>query len=149
MKIGLVTSAGGHLFQLLQLKSCWENRVHFWVSFDKSDTISLLEGENLYLAYYPESRNILNFFYNLWLAFKILLKEKPQVLISAGAGIAPPFFIVGKLFGMTLVFIEPLDFIDKPSLSGRLVYLLADLFLIQNVQQQRFFPKAKYWGSTL
>lgn len=149
MKIGLVTSAGGHIYQLLQLKSSWEDTPHFWVSFDKSDVTSLLKGEKLYMAHYPESRNIYNFFRNLLLAIKVLHKEKPQVLISLGAGIAPPFFIVGKLMGITLVYIEPLDFIKKPTLTGRMVYPFVDLFLIQNKKQQRFFPKAIYWGSTL
>jgi len=149
MKIGLVTSAGGHIFQLLQLKSSWKHRSHFWVSFDKSDVTSLLQGEKIYKAHYPESRNLYNFFRNLYLAIKVLFKEKPQVLISAGAGIAPPFFIVGKLLGMTLIYIEPLDFIEKPTLTGRLVYPFVDLFIIQNIKQQQFFPKAKYWGSTL
>lgn len=148
-KIALITSAGGHIYQLLQLKSSWEDTPHFWVSFNKSDVTSLLKGKKIYMAHYPESRNLINFFRNLWLAIKILYKEKPQVLISPGAGIAPPFFIIGKLMGMTLVYIEPLDFIKKPTLTGRLVYPFVDLFLIQDIRQQQFFPKAKYWGSTL
>jgi beta-1,4-N-acetylglucosaminyltransferase len=148
-KIGLITSAGGHIFQLLQLNSCWENNPHFWVSFNKSDVTSLLKGKKIYMAHYPESRNLINFFRNLWLAIKVLFIERPQVLISAGAGITPPFFMVGKLLGITLIYIEPLDFIKKPTLTGRLVYPFVDLFLIQNNQQQQFFPKAKYWGSTL
>lgn len=148
MKIGLITSSGGHLFQLYQLSSCWKNFLHFWVSFDKIDVRGLLD-DDVYFAYYPESRNIINFIRNLWLALKILLRERPQALISLGAGIAVPFFIVGKIMGVKLIFIEPLDFIKKPSLTGRLVYPFADLFLIQNKKQQHFFPKAKYWGSTL
>jgi beta-1,4-N-acetylglucosaminyltransferase len=149
MKIGLITSAGGHLFQLLQLRSCWDSNPHFWVSFNKSDVNSLLKDQVLYFSYYPESRNLFNFFRNFWLAIIILLKEKPQVLISAGAGITLPFYLIGKLMRITLIYIEPLDFIKKPSLTGRLVYPLVDLFLIQNIKQQKYFPKAKYWGSTL
>lgn len=149
MRIGLITSAGGHLFQLYQLRKAWKDMPHFWVSFDKSDVRSLLKKEKIYFAHFPESRNLPNFIKNLFSAIKILKKERPQVLISTGAAIAIPFYLVGKITGLTLVYIEPADFIAQPSLTGRLAYPLVDLFLIQNKKQKRFFPEAKYWGSSL
>ena len=75
--------------------------------------------------------------------------EKPDLLISCGAGIAPPVFLVGKILGCKLIFIEPYDFIAYPSLSGKMVSLLVDKLLIQNHQQKKFFKKAEFWGSTL
>lgn len=149
MKIGLVTSAGGHLYQLLQLKQCWGERPHFWVSFDKTDVRSLLKRERIYYAHYPESRNAANFFRNLWMALVLLRRERPDVVISAGAGIAPPFFIAARIYGVHTIYIEPLDFIKEPTLTGRISYYLADLFLIQHPKQRRFFPGASYWGSSL
>lgn len=149
MKIGLITSKGGHLFQLYQIKDWWSRYDRFWVTFTGEDTKSLLEGERVYFGFYPESRNLFNALRNFFLSSKILLKERPNLLISTGAGIAPPFFLVGKLLGIKLIFIEPYDFIKYPSLSGRLVYPIVDKFLVQHKRQKRFYKKGEYWGTTL
>lgn len=151
MKICLVTSAGGHFFQLFQLRKIWENYDHFWVTFNKPDVISNISKDKKYFAFYPESRNSINAIKNLFLAYKVLRKEHPKIVISTGAGITIPFFIISKLLKINTIYIEPLDFITSPSLSGKLIYKfqLANLFLIQNQLQKQFFPKSKYWGSTL
>lgn len=149
MKIGLITSRGGHLFQLYQIKDYWSHYNRFWVTFAGEDSKFLLKKERVYFGFYPESRNLINAFRNFFLAFKVLLKEKPNLLISAGAGIAPPFFYVGKLLGVKLIFIEPYDFIKYPSLSGRLVYPITDKILVQHKRQKRFYKKSQYWGGTI
>ena len=148
-KICLVSSSGGHLYQLLMMKKSWEKYDNFWVSFNKTDVKSLLVNKKIYFGYYPESRNIANFFKNLFLATSILSTEKPQVVISAGAGLAVPFFIVAKILNIKTIYIEPLDFIKYPSLTGKISYLIVDLFLIQDPNQKKFFPRSKYWGSSL
>jgi len=149
-KICLVTSKGGHLYQLIQLKSFWKRYRRFWITDRGLDTTYLLNGENIYLGHFPDSRNIINAFRNLFLSLKILNNEKPDILISTGAGISVPFFVVGKLFFKTkLIFVEPYDFIQYPSLTGRIVYNFVDLFLIQHDFQKKWYPKAKYWGSLL
>lgn len=148
-KLGLISSSGGHLFQLYQLKPLWSQFTRFWITFEGSTAKSLLRGEKLYFGFYPESRNAFNAIRNTFLAVYILIREKPDVLVSFGAGIAPPFFYIGKILGMKLIFIEPYDFIKEPSLTARMVEPIADIFLVQQKRQLKFFKKAKYWGSTL
>lgn len=148
-KIGIISSGGGHLFQLLRIKHLLDKFPSFWVITGKS-TKNLFKKEKIYFAYYPESRNWLNMIKNFILAIKILQKEKPQVLISIGAGVTVPFFIAGKyLLKTKLIFIEPFDFIAYPSLTGRIVYNFVDLFIVQHKIQKKWYPKAKYWGSLL
>jgi len=148
-KIALITSRGGHLFQLYQLKPWWQKFPHFWVTATGQDVDSLLKNEKVYYGHFPEQRHLINAVKNLILAIKILFKEKPQVLVSCGAGIAPPFFLIGKIFGLKLIYLEPIDFIAYPTLTGRLLYRLVDLFLIQDPKQKKFFPESHFWGSTL
>ncbi len=148
-KIGLVTSRGGHLYQLYRLKKWWKNHDRFWITFRGEDVDSLLTDERIHYAYSPESRNVVNAIKNAFLSIRILRKERPDILISCGAGIAPPVFFVAKLFGTRLIYIEPYDFIEYPSLSGRLVRILVDKYLVQHKRQLRFFLRAEYWGSTL
>ena len=122
MKLGLVGSSGGHLTHLYLLKEFWEQEERFWVTFKKEDAVSLLKEERVFWCYFPTNRNIINFFKNAVLAIQILKKEKPDFLVSTGAGAAVPFFYIGRLMGIKLVFIEVYDRIDKPTLTGRVVY---------------------------
>lgn len=147
MKICLATSSGGHLTQLYALKPWWEKHERFWITFNKEDARSILKSEKTYWAYYPTNRNIKNLFKNLFLAWRVLRKERPDIIISTGAGVAVPFFWLGKLFGCKLIYMEVFDRIDSPTLTGRLVYYLTDKFLVQWEEQKRFYPKGERWGS--
>ena len=147
MKICFVTSSGGHLTQLYALKPWWEKHNRFWVTFEKEDATSILRDEETYWAYHPTNRNVKNLFKNLFVAWRILREEKPDIIMSTGAGVAVPFFWLGKFFGCKLIYIEVFDRIDSPTLSGRLVYYFTDKFLVQWEAQKRFYPKSEHWGS--
>ena len=147
LKICFVGSSGGHLNFLYQLKPFWEDKDRFWATFDKEDSRSLLEGERFYPVYYPSNRSLRALIINTHRARKILKKEKPDLIISAGAAPAVPFFYVGKRMGAKLIYIEPFDRIDKASLTGRLCYKKADVFIVQWEQMKKVFPKAVYLGS--
>ena len=151
MKICLVSSSGGHFYQVWQLKPWWSKYDHFFAAPKKNDVSSLVSKKKLYPLFFPEHRNIFNFFLNLFLAIKILLKEKPDIIFSAGAGVAPPFFIIGKILRKKLIFMETYDLIYFPTLSGRIIYKLKlfDKFLIQHQRQKKFYPQAEYWGKSL
>jgi UDP-N-acetylglucosamine:LPS N-acetylglucosamine transferase len=149
MKVCLVSSSGGHLFQLYALKAWWQKVDRFWVQFQKADAESLLGEETVYWAHGPTPRNIKNLIRNFFLAFRILLKEKPDLIISTGAAVAVPFFYVGKLLGCRLVFIEVYDRVDSPTLTGRLVYPITDAFVLQWPEQKKYYPKGRLIGQLL
>lgn len=134
---------------MLQLQPWFNQFDRFWVTFPGEDTKSLLRGEQVYYAHEPETRNFWNAFKNAILAFTVLRKERPDVLVSCGAGIAPPFFYIGKLLGIRLIFVEPFDRIASPTLSGKLVSPITDEFYVQHKSQLMFFPRAQYKGALL
>lgn len=146
MKIALVGSSGGHLTHLYLLEKLWENEDRFWVTFDKEDAKYLLKNEKFYKAYFPTNRNLKNLIKNTIVAFKILRKERPDVIISSGAAIAVPFFYLGKCFGAKTIYIEVFDRIDKPTLTGKLVYPVTDEFIVQWPEMKKVYPKAKNLG---
>lgn len=147
IKVCLVGSSGGHLTHLYMLKSFWENTDRFWVTFDKMDANSTLKDEKKYYCYYPTNRNIKNLIKNTILAIKVLKKEKPDLIISSGAAVAAPFFYIGKLFGAKTVYIEVFDRIDKPTMTGKLVYPITDKFIVQWKEMKKVYPKAINLGS--
>ena len=147
IKVGLVGSSGGHLTHLYMLKEFWEDKDRFWVTFDKEDARSLLKGERFYPAYYPSNRSIKALIINTYRAIKILIKERPDLIVSSGAAPAIPFFWLGKLFGAKTIYIEVFDRIDKPTISGKICYPVTDEFIVEWEEMKEVYPKAVNFGS--
>lgn len=147
IKVCLVGSSGGHLAHLYMLKRFWMNKERFWVTFPKEDAESLLQNEKMYTCYYPTNRSLKALIINTKIAWKILRKEKPDLIISSGAAIAVPFFYLGKLFGSKLIYIEVFDRIDKATLTGKMVYPIVDKFIVQWEGQKKVYHKSINLGS--
>lgn len=147
MKVCLVGSSGGHLTHLYMLKPFWQDKERFWVTFDKEDARSLLNDEKMYPCYFPTNRNLKNLIRNTVVAIKVLKKERPDLIISSGAAVAVPFFYLGKMFGAKLIYMEVFDRIDKPTLTGKLVYPIVDKFIVQWEEMKKVYPKAVNLGS--
>lgn len=142
MKVCLVGSSGGHLTHLYLLKPFWKDKERFWVTFDKEDARSILGNEIFYPCHYPTNRNLKNLIKNTILAFNILRKEHPDIIVSSGAAVAVPFFYLGKIFGAKTVYIEVFDRIDAPTMTGKLVYPVTDRFIVQLEEMKKVYPKA-------
>ena len=148
-KLCLVSSPGGHLSKLMSLKDWWGNYPHFFVTRNDDLTKNILQEEMVIEAFFPENRNMINLWKNLWLAIRVIRAEKPTHLFSLGAGVAIPFFVVGKLFGVKTIFMETFITIPMQTMTGRVTYCLADYFVVQNKALLKDYKKAVYWGSLL
>ena len=113
MKVLFVCSSGGHLAQLHDLEPWWQHHERGWVTFDSVDATSLLVGERVIWAHHPTTRNLMNALRNLRLAFRLLRRDRPDVVISDGAGVAVPFFLVAKALRIATVYVEVYDRIDS------------------------------------
>ncbi|WP_283139104.1 PssD/Cps14F family polysaccharide biosynthesis glycosyltransferase [Rhizohabitans arisaemae] len=145
----LVCSTGGHLTQLYRLSDWWRRHERVWVTFDKADARSLLAEEDVRWAHHPTTRNIPNMLRNFRLALRLLRRERPDVIVSTGAGVAFPFFVLAKLFRIPTVYLEVYDRIDTGTLTGRLCYPITGLFLLQWPEQQRQYPRGVVVGELL
>ena len=148
-KIALICSSGGHFLQLYSLKDFWSKYDHFWVTFDAVDTSVLLADEKKVFAYHPTNRNLPNLIKNLFLAIRILRKEKPSLVISTGAGVAVPFMYVSKFLGIRTAYIESITRVADISMSGKFVYFIVDDFLVQWPELATKYRKAKYLGQVI
>jgi beta-1,4-N-acetylglucosaminyltransferase len=146
MRILLVCSSGGHLAQLYQLRAWWQQHERSWVTFADPQTESLLAGETVVPAYAPTTRNVPNAIRNLRLAGSVIRAQRPDVVISDGAGVAFPFFLVARALGVRTVYLEVYDRISRPTVTGKLCYPLADLFLLQWPEQARNYPRGEVIG---
>jgi beta-1,4-N-acetylglucosaminyltransferase len=150
LKICLACSPGGHLTQMQRLMPAFEGKDYFFVTY-KSEYSQHLER-----AYFIEYkvgylRERITWLKTIFIALRILLKERPDVLISTGGGeIAIPFCYVGKLLGAKVIFIETLARVTTRSAAGKLIYPLADLFLVQwETLLKKYGKKAQCWGSVI
>ena len=143
-KIGLICSHGGHFTELLQVREAFEGYPTFLLTYKE---VSTLNQKN---AYYIANigRNAVAFIFGVFKIFFVLLKERPTVLFSTGSEIAIPPFYFGKfLFGTKLIYLESCAQIFRPSMTGKWVYPITDLFLVQCESLLRQYgPKAKYVG---
>ena len=131
-RILLVANSGGHLLQMLALEPAFDGFERAWVTLRAADSTSLLHNEQTVVyAHGPTNRSLRNLFRNLALAWRTVGKYDPDVIVSTGAALAVPFFVVGRLRSKQLVYIESLTRVKALSMSGRMVYLFADTFFVQ------------------
>jgi beta-1,4-N-acetylglucosaminyltransferase len=149
VKMLLVASTGGHLAQLIALREVWAGHDRHWVTFDKGDARGALEGERRTWAYHPTTRNVGNAFRNLWLAWRVLRHDRPDIIVSSGAGVAFPFFVLARLLRIRTLYLEVFDRIALPTLTGRLCYPLSDAFALQWSEQQLSYPHGQVVGRTM
>jgi UDP-N-acetylglucosamine:LPS N-acetylglucosamine transferase len=145
----LVCSSGGHLAQLWELGAWWGRLERTWVTFDTIDATSLLADEPVVWAYHPTTRNLWNLSRNFILAWQTIGRLRPTIIVSTGAAVAFPFFLVGRLRGVRTVYIEVFDRIDTATVTGRLCYPLSDRFLLQWDEQRVMYPKGDVIGPLL
>jgi UDP-N-acetylglucosamine:LPS N-acetylglucosamine transferase len=145
-RILLVCSPGGHLQQMLALEPAWRGFSQTWVTLPAPDVEHLLKNEDVLLAHGPTNRSISRFVRNIVFAWRTVRERDPDVILSTGAGLAAPFFVVGRLLGRRVVYVESLARITSLSLTGSLVYPLANAFFVQWPQAARR-RRAQYRGS--
>ena len=147
-KICFVASSGGHLEEISRLKGIEEAYDCFLVT-EKSDFEIKNFCEKRYYVPMMNRRQISFLPKFIWLFFRtlnILMKEKPDFIITTGALVAYPFCVVGKLLGIKVVYVESLARVNEPSLTGKLVYNMSDLFMVQWEDMLEKYPKSMLGG---
>ena len=127
-KICFVSSSGGHWEELMCLKTISERNDSFFVT-EEGGQAQDSDITDIYTL--PQiNRN----------------KERPNVVITTGALIAFPFCVFVKLRGGKVIYIESFARVYNSSLTGKIIYKFADLFLVQWESMLEVYPKAKYVG---
>ncbi len=148
-RVLLVCSSGGHLAQLVALRPWLAGTDARWVTFATEDARSQLAGETLVPAHHPTTRNVPNLLRNAALAWRELRGRRPDVVVSTGAGVALPFFVLARAMGVPTVYIEVYDRLDGPTLTGRLCRPFTTRMLVQWQEQRRLYRGAEVVGTLL
>lgn len=168
MKICLTCSHGGHLTEILRLLPAFEGYDMFFITYEGERTEELERkytlpwwGDNVYKRWrivnkdrkkvFSSNLNLRYFIYLprvlpriLW----IFLREKPDLVVSTGSEIAIPVFLIATLFRKKRIFIETWTRVSTASTTGKLLYSLSDLFLVQWESLLNVYgPKAQFRGA--
>lgn len=148
-RVLLVGSSGGHLAQLWALAPLWSKDQRRWVTFDTPDATALLAGEDVTWAHHPTTRNIPNLLRNSRQARQVMRAVRPDVVISTGAAVAYPYFLLARRAGVPRLYLEVYDRIDRSTMTGRLCRPHASVFAVQWPEQQGLYEGSVVVGPVL
>ena len=84
--------------------------------------------------------------YNTVESIRILHKEKPSYVISTGVLATLPICLIAKIKGIRVIYIESFAKVKSATISGKVMYHFADMFIVQWQPMLNIYPKAKYLG---
>lgn len=149
-KVMFISSMGGHLNELMQLD--FQN-YDFSIVTEKTDATENIEEkykDRAYFLFYGTRKTPIRYFfillYNFFKSLILFLKIRPKVIVTTGTHTAVPMCYIAKIFGAKVIWIETFANRTSKTLAGRLVYPIADTFVVQWEEMKKIYPKAKYWG---
>lgn len=149
MKIGLICSQGGHLTEILQILEAFKEHKIFFATYYSAREEDLRKLGPVHLTN-NIGTNVIGMFKAFLWALGILMVERPDAIVSTGAEIAIPFFYWSKAFGIRTIYIESFCRVDNLSITGRLIYPIADQFWVQWPQLlKKCGRKARFNGAVI
>jgi UDP-N-acetylglucosamine transferase subunit ALG13 len=143
VEVCIVASYGGHLELLRAVEGAYRDRSRLFVLPASRQAEELrAAGERVEEIINPR-RNPALLARGIARAVAIVRRERPRVVLSSGAGLAAPVCIAAKLTGSSLIFVETMARVHRGSATGRLLYRLADRFLVQWPELRRVYPRAE------
>jgi len=134
------------MVQAKQLAPVYEKYEHFYFTFSGGVADEIKKTERVRTVPNIVRHNPLSWIIGAVLSGYIAIIERPDIVITTGAGIVVFFCVFTKLLGAKLIFIESMARVERPTLTARFLYPFSDLFIIQWPNLLKYFPKAKYMG---
>jgi len=151
-RVMFISSVGGHLTQLLQLKNIFKNYNYVLITEKNDVTKDLKDKYNVnYLPYGSRNQKLIYPFILLYNCFKSLyffIRYNPSVIVTTGANTVAAMCCLGKIFGKKVIYIESFAKRTSPTITGKCIYKLHvyTTFVVQWESMLKFYPNAEYWG---
>ena len=151
-RVLFISSTGGHFNELLQLKSLFKKYDYNIITEKTKSNIVLKDKykEKINFLVYGTKDHILSYpfklIYNCFKSLFLYLKIRPNYIITTGAHTAGPMCCIGKIFGSRIIYIETFANINTKTITGRLLYHIADKFIVQWEDMLDLYPNAVYGG---
>lgn len=143
----VVCSAGGHLSEALDALVA-SDAPRYFVTYGEPHARERLAGEEAYYVVDPHT-SLVGYMKNAWQSIVLLIRKRPVVIFSTGAGIALATCLFGKVMGAKIIYLETGARVTTPSKAGKLMYRFANVFVVQWKPMLRWYPNALYVGPLL
>lgn len=147
-----ISSTGGHLNEMLQLKELFEKYDYYIVTEKTKSNLNLknkYKNKVSFLVYGTKDHMLVYPFkliYNTFKSLFIYLKVHPDYIVTTGAHTAGPMCCIGKLLGSRIIYIETFANITTKTITGKCLYPIADKFIVQWEGMLKLYPEAVYGG---
>ena len=147
-----ISSTGGHLNEMLQLKELFEKYDYYIVTEKTKSNLNLknkYKNKVSFLVYGTKDHMLIYPFkliYNTFNSLFIYLKVHPDYIVTTGAHTAGPMCCIGKLLGSRIIYIETFANITTKTVTGKCLYPIADKFIVQWESMLKLYPEAVYGG---
>lgn len=150
-KVLFISSTGGHLNELLQLKPLFKEYNSFLITEKTKSNVKLTEDYNVpgFLIYGTKDHlfsYIFKLLANCFLSLYYFLKIRPDVVVTTGAHTCGPICCIAKIFRKKIIYIETFANSNSKTATGRLLYTFADVFIVQWEDMLKVYPNAIYGG---
>lgn len=129
-KILAVASGGGHWIQLMRLRPAFEGCEVVYISTHEGYQ-KQVNGSVFYAVTDANRWNKLKLIKMAFEVFRVVSREKPDLIISTGAAPGLLAIVWGKLTGSKTIWLDSIANVERISMSGRLAKPLANVHLTQ------------------
>jgi len=153
LNICLMCAVGGHLDEMLQIVDAFSDHRIFFVIY----VVKFSRTAKGYPTYFIKNKYdgmttgslLIETIISLWSYLKILIKEKPDVVVTTGSEFAIFPCYLSKIFRKKIICLETLARFTELSGTGKFLYPIADLFLVQWKPLAVKYSKAQFWGRVI
>ena len=149
LKVGLVASAGGHLVELLKIAGPCIGPRTFAVTTSEVVKNAFEGAVRTYVVGECNRQHLFRVILVVLRCARILLRERPEVIVSTGAAVGCVMCLLAKILGARVVWLDSITNVNRPSLSGRIVRPFANLFLVQWPELTRGRRGVEYAGAVV
>ena len=149
-RVMFISSTGGHLTELLKLEKLFSKYDYHIVTEKTKSNQNLKDKYKVSYLVYGTKKNIIKYPFvlliNCFISLFLFLKYRPKVVITTGTHTAGPMCLIAKIFRRKVIYIETFANIHRKTVTGRILYHIADMFIVQWESMLELYPKAIYGG---
>ena len=151
-RVMFIASTGGHLKELLQLESMFENYEYCLITEKTKSNMYLKEEykDKVHYLIYGTKHHILSYPFklltNCFISLYYYLRYRPDYIITTGVHTAGPMCCIGKILGSKIIYIETFANMVTKTSTGKILYYISDQFIVQWESMKKLYPNAVYGG---
>lgn len=151
-KVMFISSSGGHLAELLQMKKLIDKYDSYIVTEKNESTVKLKDHYKEKISFLthtsrrPFIKFVFKFIFNIIKSLIIYMKVRPSIIVTTGASCVVPMCYIGKIMGSKIIYIESFARVETLSMTGKSISKISDLYFVQHEELNNKHENTIYEG---